>query len=79
MIYPPLVANRFAAGLYSFRYLQMAMGPHMGSAQSFLSFLISFVFFISLPSLMACDGFYRSILVPNSGTHMGSYHMPPRL
>jgi hypothetical protein len=35
----------------AFRHLQIAMGPHIGSTQSFLSFLISFViFFIALPS-----------------------------
>ena len=51
----------------------------MGSAQSFLSFLIPFVvFFISQPSLSACDCVYRSIFVSNTGKHMGSYQMPPR-
>jgi hypothetical protein len=51
----------------------------MGSAQNFLSFLMSFVvFFISQPSLSACGGFYRSIFVSNSGKHMGSYQTPPR-
>jgi hypothetical protein len=50
----------------------------MGSAQNFLSFLIPFVvFFISLPSRMAVL-LYRSVLIANSGKHMGSYQMPPR-
>ena len=27
--------------------------------------------------LVACGCLYRSVLVPSSGKHMGSYHMPP--
>ena len=44
----------------------------MGSAQNFLSFLIPFVvFFISVPSLSACDCVYRSIFLSVTGKHIG--------
>jgi hypothetical protein len=29
-------------------------------------------------SLIGCVSLYRSVLIPNSGKHMGSYQMPPR-